>query len=203
MSNKHGQAHSGLRDRPRLPDAGVAPHPAIATDESPDLYDPVRAARIAEARGNAADDGVSVPQGETSSRKTKAIRRYPARNAIVHAARMEKADERRRLAVAAYEGGQRLGAVARDYGVNPRTILDWNARFRPADTPRRRPDKSRPVEVVIDYDSVHVAGINRGTGGSMSDQQVREATIRLRTAIVALQRRLGWRTFEYAMGEQS
>ena len=115
---------------------------------------------------------------------------------------MEKADERRRLAVAAYEGGQRLGAVARDYGVNPRTILDWSARFRPADTPRRRPDKSRPVEVVIDYDSVHVAGINRGTGGSMSDQQVREATIRLRTAIVALQRRLGWRTFEYAMGEQ-
>jgi transposase-like protein len=123
---------------------------------------------------------------------------------------MEKADERRRLAVAAYEGGMRLGAVARDYGVNPRTILDWSARFRPADTPRRRP-KRRPIEVGIDYieeykpaltmidhDSVHVAGINRGTGGSMSDHQVREATVRLEKSIIALQRKRGWQTFTYA-----
>ena len=203
MKDQHGETHNRLHARSAISYAGVASHPAIATIEDPRVYDPRRATGIAEAGGDAADDGVPVPPGETSSRKAKAIRRYPARNAIVHAARMEKADERRRLAVAAYEGGQRLGAVARDYGVNPRTILDWSARFRPADTPRRRPDKSRPVEVVIDYDSVHVAGINRGTGGSMSDQQVREATIRLRTAIVALQRRLGWRTFEYAMGEQS
>ena len=113
---------------------------------------------------------------------------------------MAKADERRRLAVADYEGGQRLGAVARAYGVNPRTILDWSARFRPADVPRRRPDLRKPPELVIDYDSIHVPGINRGAGGSMSDQQVREATMRLRTAIVALQRRLGWQTFTYAMG---
>jgi transposase len=111
---------------------------------------------------------------------------------------MEKADERRRMAVAAYEGGMRLGAVARDYGVNPRTILDWSARFRPADTPRRRPDKSRPVEIVTDYDSVHVAGINRGAGGSMSDHQVREATVRLEKSIIALQRKRGWQTFTYA-----
>lgn len=94
----------------------------------------------------------------------------------------------------------RLGAVAMRYGVNPRTIIDWASRFRPADVPRRRPDLRKPPELVIDYESVHVVGINRGTGGSMSDQQVREATMRLRTAIVALQRKLGWRTFEYAMG---
>ena len=116
---------------------------------------------------------------------------------------MEKANERRRLAVAAYEGGMRLGAVARDYGVNPRTILDWSARFRPADTPRRRPDKSRPVEVVTDYDSVHVAGINRGAGGSMSDHQVREATVRLEKSIIALQRKRGWQTFTYAKEAQA
>jgi len=198
MDNPHGETHHGLHARSAIQDARVETHPAIATDQSADIYDPRRATGVAKIGGNPADDGVSVSPGETSSRKTKAIRRYPARNAIVHAARMEKADERRRLAVAAYEGGQRLGAVARDYGVNPRTILDWNTRFRPADTPRRRPDKSRPVEVVIDYESVHVAGINRGTGGSMSDQQVREATIRLRTAIVALQRKRGWQTFTYA-----
>ena len=203
MSNTNGKTDNRLRDRPAIQDAGTSPHPAIATDQSADIYDPRRAKGVAKIGGNPADDGIPVSPGETSSRKAKAIRRYPARNAIVHAARMAKADERRRLAVAAYEGGMRLGAVARDYGVNPRTILDWSARFRPADTPRRRPDKSRPVEVVTDYDSVHVAGINRGAGGSMSDQQVREATIRLRTAIVALQRRLGWRTFEYAMGEQA
>ena len=198
MSNSYGETDNRLHARPSISDAGVASHPAIATDQSADIYDPRRAAGVAKIRGNSADDGVSVSPGETSSRKAKAIRRYPARNAIVHAARMEKADERRRLAVAAYEGGMRLGAVARDYGVNPRTILDWSARFRPADTPRRRPDKSRPVEVVTDYDSVHVAGINRGAGGSMSDHQVREATVRLEKSIIALQRKRGWQTFTYA-----
>ena len=198
MSNSHGQAHTGLRDRPAIQDAGTSPHPAIATDQSADIYDPRRAKGVAKIGGNPADDGVSVSQGETSGSPKKAIRRYPVRNAIVHAARMERANERRRLAVAAYEGGMRLGAVARDYGVNPRTILDWSARFRPADTPRRRPDKSRPVEVVTDYDSVHVAGINRGAGGSMSDHQVREATVRLEKSIIALQRKRGWQTFTYA-----
>ncbi len=198
MKDLHGQADNRLRDRPAIQDAGTSPHPAIATDQSPNIYDPQRAAGVTPARAGAADNGVSVSPGKTSSRKAKAIRRYPVRNAIVHAARMEKADERRRLAVAAYEGGMRLGAVARDYGVNPRTILDWSARFRPADTPRRRPDKSRPVEVVTDYDSVHVAGINRGAGGSMSDHQVREATARLEKAIVALQHKRGWQTFTYA-----
>ena len=198
MSNSYGETDNRLRDRPAIQDAGVASHPAIATDQSADIYDPRRAKGVAKIGGNPADDGILVSPGETSSRKAKAIRRYPVRNAIVHAARMAKADERRRLAVAAYEGGMRLGAVARDYGVNPRTILDWSARFRPADTPRRRPDKSRPVEVVTDYDSVHVAGINRGAGGSMSDHQVREATVRLEKSIIALQRKRGWQTFTYA-----
>jgi len=198
MSNSYGETDNRLRARPSISDARVETHPAIATDQSPNVYDPRRAAGVTPARAGAADDGIPVSPGETSSRKAKAIRRYPARNAIVHAARMEKANERRRLAVAAYEGGMRLGAVARDYGVNPRTILDWSARFRPADTPRRRPDKSRPVEVVTDYDSVHVAGINRGAGGSMSDHQVREATARLEKSIIALQRKRGWQTFTYA-----
>ncbi len=200
MSNNNGETDTGLRDRPAIQDAGVASHPAIATDQSADIYDPRRAAGVAKIGGNPADNGIPVSPGETSGSPKKAIRRYPVRNAIVHAARMEKANERRRLAVAAYEGGMRLGAVARDYGVNPRTILDWSARFRPADTPRRRPDKSRPVEIVTDYDSVHVAGINRGAGGSMSDHQVREATVRLEKSIIALQRKRGWQTFTYAKG---
>jgi transposase-like protein len=118
---------------------------------------------------------------------------------IAHAARLAKADARRRLAVADYEGGQRLGAVARAYGVNPRTIIDWAGRFRPVDAPRRRPER-KPIEVVIDYDSVHIAGINRGTGGNMSDQQVREATMRLGREIVALQRKRNMPTFTYATG---
>jgi transposase-like protein len=116
---------------------------------------------------------------------------------IAHAARLAKADARRRLAVADYEGGQRLGAVARAYGVNPRTIIDWVGRFRPVDTPPRRPER-KPIEVVID--NAHIAGINRGTGGNMSDQQVREATARLEKAIVALQRKRNMPTFTYATG---
>jgi transposase-like protein len=118
---------------------------------------------------------------------------------IAHAARLAKADARRRLAVADYEGGQRLGAVARAYGVNPRTIIDWAGRFRPEGTPPRRPER-KPVEVVIDHDSDRIIGLNHGMGGAMSDRAVRAATTQLGRAIVALQRKRNMPTFTYATG---
>jgi hypothetical protein len=96
-----------------------------------------------------------------------------------------------------------LGRTAQKYSVNPRTIISWAAQFRPADTPPRRPDRSKTEKIVIDYADANTGvGLAQGTGGSMSDAHVRFATRRLEKAIVALQRRLGWRTFEYAMGEQ-
>lgn len=165
--------------------AGVETHPAIATDQSPDVYDPRRATGVEKAGTDTTDYGVFVAQGETTGGSKKAIRRYPARNAIVHAARMEKADANRRAAVADYESGQWLGAVARAYGVNPRTIIDWAARFRPADTPPRRPDKSRTVKAVIDYTEANIGtGLAQGAGGSMSDAQVRSATRQLEQLLV-------------------
>jgi transposase-like protein len=119
---------------------------------------------------------------------------------IAHAARLAKADARRRAAVADYEGGQRLGAVARAYGVNPRTIIDWAGRFRPEGTPPRRPER-KPIEVVIDYDSDRIIGLNHGMGGAMSDRAVRAATRQLGRAIVALQRKCNMPTFDYAKGD--
>lgn len=200
MSKTHGQAHHGLRDRPKLPNAGVASHPAIATDQSADVYDPRRATGVAEVGRDATDDGVSVSSRETTSRQKEATRRYySAQNLIAREERKADAEINRRKAVADYEGGMSLGRTAQKYSVNPRTIISWAAQFRPADTPPRRPDRSKTEKIVIDYTDANTGiGLAQGTGGSMSDAHVRFATRRLEKAIVALQRKRGWQTFTYA-----
>ena len=92
-----------------------------------------------------------------------------------------------------------LGRTAQKYSVNPRTIISWAAMFRPADTPPRRPDRSKTEKIVIDYADANTGvGLAQGTGGSMSDAHVRFATRRLEKAIVALQRKRMMPTFTYA-----
>ena len=200
MSNKHGETHHGLHARPAISDARVETHPAIATDQSADLYDPRRATGIAEAGTDTTNDGVSVPPREAARRKAEGTRRYySAQNLIAREERRAEAEVNRRKAVADYEGGMSLGRTAQKYSVNPRTIISWAAMFRPADTPPRRPDRSKTEKIVIDYADANTGvGLAQGTGGSMSDAHVRFATRRLEKAIIALQRKRGWQTFTYA-----
>ena len=200
MDNQHGQAHTGLRDRPAISNAGAASHPAIATNESPDLYDPSRAAGAEAPRGDAADDRVPVPSREAARRQAEGTRRYySAQNLIAREERRADAEINRRKAVADYEGGMSLGRTAQKYSVNPRTIISWAAMFRPADALPRRPDRSKTEKIVIDYADANTGvGLAQGTGGSMSDAHVRFATRRLEKAIIALQRKRGWQTFTYA-----
>ena len=200
MSNPHGQAHHGLHARPAIQDARVETHPAIATDQSPNVYDPRRATGIAEVGTDATDNGISVSSRETTSRQKEATRRYySAQNLISREERKADAEINRRKAVADYEGGMSLGRTAQKYSVNPRTIISWAAMFRPADTPPRRPDRSKTEKIVIDYTDANTGvGLAQGTGGSMSDAHVRFATRRLEKAIIALQRKRGWQTFTYA-----
>ena len=200
MSNKHGQAHHGLHARPAISDARAETHPAIATDQSADIYDPRRATGIAEAGTDTTDDGVSVPPREAARRQAEGTRRYySAQNLIAREERRADAEINRRKAVADYEGGMSLGRTAQKYSVNPRTIISWAAMFRPADTPPRRPDRSKTEKIVIDYADANTGvGLAQGAGGSMSDAHVRFATRRLEKAIVALQRKRMMPTFTYA-----
>ena len=200
MSKTHGEAHTGLHARPAIQDARVEAHPAIATDQSPNVYDPSGTTRTDWIGEDTADDGVSVAPRETTSRQKEATRRYySAQNLIARAERRAEAEVNRRKAVADYEGGMSLGRTAQKYSVNPRTIIAWAATFRPADALPRRPDRSKTEKIVIDYADANTGvGLAQGTGGSMSDAHVRFATRRLEKAIVALQRKRGWQTFTYA-----
>lgn len=200
MKDQHGEAHTELHARPAISDARAETHPAIATDQSADLYDPSGTTRTDWIGEDTTDDGVSIPSRETTSRQKDATRRYySAQNLIAREERKADAEINRRKAVADYEGGMSLGRTAQKYSVNPRTIISWAAMFRPADTPPRRPDRSKTEKIVIDYtDASTGVGLAQGTGGSMSDAHVRFATRRLEKAIVALQRKRGWQTFTYA-----
>ena len=152
MKDQHGEAHHGLHARPAIQDARVETHPAIATDQSADVYDPRRATGIAETGTDTTDDGVSVSSRETTSRQKEATRRYySAQNLIAREERRADAEINRRKAVADYEGGMSLGRTAQQYSVNPRTIISWAAMFRPADALPRRPDRSKTEKIVIDY----------------------------------------------------
>ena len=200
MSNSHGQADNRLHARPAIQDAGAASHPAIATDQSADIYDPPRATGTGWIGEDTAKQRIFVAQGQTTSRQKEATRSYySAQNLIARAERRAEADVNRRKAVADYEGGMSLGRTAQKYSVNPRTIISWAAMFRPADALPRRPDRSKTEKIVIDYADANTGiGLAQGTGGSMSDAHVRFATRRLEKAIIALQRKRGWQTFTYA-----
>jgi hypothetical protein len=200
MKDQHGETDNQLHARPAIQDARIETHPAIATYQSADVYDPSRAPGVAEAGTDTAKQRIFVAQGETTSRQKEATRRYySAQNLIARAERRAEAEVNRRKAVADYEGGMSLGRTAQKYSVNPRTIIAWAAMFRPADALPRRPDRSKTEKIVIDYADANTGvGLAQGTGGSMSDAHVRFATRRLEKAIIALQRKRGWQTFIYA-----
>ena len=186
MSKPYGETDNRLHARPAIQDARAETHPAIATDQSPDLYDPRRATGIGWIGEDTTDDGVSIPSREAARRKAEGTRRYySAQNLIAREERRADAEINRRKAVADYEGGMSLGRTAQKYSVNPRTIISWAAMFRPADTPPRRPDRSKTEKIMIDYTDANTGvGLAQGTGGSMSDAHVRFATRRLEREIV-------------------
>jgi hypothetical protein len=200
MKDEHGETDNRLYARPAIQDARVEAHPAIATDQSADIYDPSGTTRTDWIGEDTAKQRIFVAQGETTSRQKEATRRYySAQNLIARAERRAEAEVNRRKAVADYEGGMSLGRTAQKYSVNPRTIISWAASFRPADALPRRPDRSKTEKIVIDYTDANTGvGLAQGTGGSMSDAHVRFATRRLEKAIIALQRKRMMPTFTYA-----
>lgn len=187
MDNPHGQAHSGLRDRPAIQDAGTSPHPAIATDQGSDLYYPRRAAGTGPAGGNAAKHRVSVSPGETSSRPTKAEHGVLTAAPRLLQGRTAKGEaqqsHRVKVADAYLTGDNTVAELADIHQVSVHTIRDWirdrrdtfmlDHRKRPLGT--RRDRTHEPNLVVGVY----------GTGGTMTDESVRRATRDLEKAIVA------------------
>ena len=102
-------------------------------------------------------------------------------------------------AVKDYEGGRRLGSIATEHGVTPRTVMYWVNNIRRKSI-RLAHVRAARTNVPVEDDS-YVPGLNFGTGGKMTDKEVREATLRLEAKIVALQQRSDMRTFEYRRGE--
>ncbi len=174
MSNSHGQAHHGLRDRPAIQDAGVASHPAIATDQGADLHDPRRAARIEAAGGDAADDGVFVSSSQARVREAEAedAAQLAGRQlywVMIADAYLTGKQTMRELAI---ENGISVFTV-RDYVHSRRATFALDHQKRPLGTRRNR-----------DHEPSLVQGAY-GTGGSMTDDSVRRATRELERKIVA------------------
>ena len=203
-----GKTHNRLHVESGLPDTGYQAHPAIATTESPESYDPARAAGAGKARGFATGHGVRLaPQAAASGvlarpkRETIKHVRVGAQEAYDRA--LLAANERRLKAVVEYEGGRRLGAIAAEYGVTPRTVMYWvnNIRRKSMRLARVRSERPGAGTEALPEDDMRVPGLNLGTGGKMTDKAVRQATLHLEAAIVSLQERSGLRTFEYRRGE--
>ena len=193
MSNPHGQAHHGLRDRPKLFNAGPSTHPAIATNQGADLYDAGRAAGIEAAGRDAAKHRVSVSSRETSSSPTKAERGV-----------MIDAPETRQLywvmIADAYLTGEKTMRelaiengvsvfVVRDYVHSRRATFALDHKKRPLGTRRNR-----------DHEPSLVQGAY-GAGGSMTDDSVRRATLDLESAIVAGLKKRGLAPLPYRREE--
>ena len=193
MDNQHGQAHTGLRDRPAISNAGAASHPAIATNESPDLYDPSRAAGAEAPRGDAADDRVPVSPGKATSSPTKAERGVmidapEARQlywVMIADAYLTGEKTMRELAI---ENGVSV-FVVRDYVHSRRATFALDHKKRPLGTRRNR-----------DHEPSLVQGAY-GAGGSMTDDSVRRATIDLESAIVAGLKKRGLAPLPYRREE--
>ena len=174
MSKPHGQAHNGLHTRPAISDAGVASHPAIATDQSPYLYDPRRATGVAEVGTDATDNGISVSSRETTSRQKEAEdAAQPAGRQLywvmIADAYLTGEKTMRELAI---ENGVSV-FVVRDYVHSRRATFALDHKKRPLGTRRNR-----------DHEPSLVQGAY-GAGGSMTDDSVRRATLDLESAIVA------------------
>ncbi len=102
-----------------------------------------------------------------------------------------------------YEGGRRLGAIATEYGVTPRTVMYWvnNIRRKSLRLARVRSQRPGADAAALPEDEMRVPGLNLGMGGKMTDKAVRQATLQLEAAIVSLQGRSDLRTFEYRRAE--
>lgn len=194
MSKPHGQAHTGLRDQPKLPNAGVASHPAIATDQSADVYDPRRATGVSPIRANAADDGVfiSPPQALGSPKSRKESQDLTEQKRLTHGRRLQersiagqaRQSHRNYIADEYLTGRQTMRALAQEYNISVFTVRDFvrarresfltHPHLRPADIANKREIQSNAACAVGVY----------GTGGAVSDDAVRRATLMLEREIV-------------------
>ena len=194
MSKPNGKADNGLRDRPAIQDAGVASHPAIATNQSADLYDPRRATRVSPPRGDAADDGVPVspPQALSSPAHRKESREMTEQKRLTHGRRLQersiagqaRQSHRNYIADEYLTGRQTMRALAQEYNISVFTVRDFvrarresfltHPHLRPADIANKREIQSNAACAVGVY----------GTGGAVSDDAVRRATLMLEREIV-------------------
>jgi transposase-like protein len=92
-------------------------------------------------------------------------------------------------------GARTMEELATAHGVVVGTIRDWVQARKRMTKPRRDPVA---VEQRFErHSSFKVYDIMQGSGGRMRDDEVRDATRALEVAIVALQAKLGLRTFPY------
>jgi len=160
MSKPHGQTHTGLHARPAISDAGVASHPAIATDQSPDVYDPRRAAGAKAARTNAADDGVfiSPPQALSSPKVRKETRDLTEQKRLTHGRRLQErsiAGQARQswrnfIADEYLTGRQTMRALAQEHGISVFTVRDF-VRARVSTSVMRLAPASEPATAQADH----------------------------------------------------
>ena len=197
--DEHGQAHSGLCDRPVIQDAGVASHPAIATNEDPNLYDPRRAKGVTPARADATDNGVLVSPRKTSSRpkKAKLIGVAVSKPPTTRNKTREVAASIRTIAADEYLLGKKtLTAVADDYHISRHTARDWiNDRRETFEADHGVPPPSI-TKREMQRDMAITAGAY-GTGGNMSNEGVRRATRDLEKAIIKMQKKRNMPTLTY------
>lgn len=199
MSNTNGKTDNRLRDRPKLSDAGAETHPAIATDQSPNIYDPRRAARVTPARADATDNGVSVSPRKTSSRpkKAKLIGVAISKPPTTRNKTREVAASIRTMAADEYLLGKKtLTTVADDYHISRHTARDWiNDRRETFEADHGFPPPSVSKRE-MQRDMAITSGAY-GTGGNMSNDGVRQATRYLEKAIIKLQKKCRMPTFTY------
>jgi len=203
MSNTNGEAHNGLRERPKLSDAGVKTHPAIATNEDPGSYDPIRAKGVTPARADATDNGVSVSPRKAPRRKAKA---KPTSVAVAkppttrNKTREVAASIRTTAADEYLLGKKTLTTVADDYHISRHTARDWiNDRRETFEADHGFPPPSISKRE-MQRDMAITAGAF-GTGGNMSNEGVRRATRDLEKAIIKMQRKRRMPTFTYRKEE--
>ena len=199
MDSPHGQTHHGLHARSAISNAGAETHPAIATDESPDLYDPSRAKGVTPARAGAADNGVSVPPRKTPSRpkKAKLIGVAVSKPPTTRNKTREVAASIRIMAADEYLLGKKtLTTVADDYHISRHTARDWiNDRRETFEADHGFPPPSVSKRE-MQRDMAITSGAY-GTGGNMSNDGVRRATRDLEKAIIKLQKKRRMPTFSY------
>ena len=204
MSNRDGKTHSGLRDQSKLSYAGIASHPAIATNESPDVYDPRRAKGVTAARADTTDNGVLVSPRKKTSRpkKAKPVKKPPV--PLASARRLQgrsvKGEERHqhriKVADAYLTGVSTIADLAEEHQVSVHTVRDWvndrrytfeaDHKCLPAVTSKREAQRDMAITVGA-----------YGTGGNMSNEGVRRATRDLEKAIIKMQKKHNMPTFTY------